>query len=409
MSGLFRLVTCAVVTRRLRCVSSAIAVAVAFCPAHAAGPPSVAVRLELTTGEAITGDLLAVTADTIRATIAGQPREFPTASVRRLVRERAAEPPRLPVVVTTSAGGSLAGTGCRQEGERLVIDRAEGPISLAANRVARVVWLADDEQQPAWLDQAPPKPAADLVVIRKDGGHTFVECAVTGLTDDAVTVVLDGETIPVKRGKVAGIIWLREPETTASGPAVTFAGGRLAAAEVRWSPDAFVVDDSTRLPPGLLESIDYAAGRTVVLTSLEPEAVAVEPAFGGLAGIEGLKGFFAPRSVPPTGDGGPGALILRPRTVISWRVPDKARVFRVQLARDVPDTSPEAVEVAVAVDDREACRVGLGPSGSAPGESPRPGPLEADVSSGRRLTITVDFVGGSLGCPVRLTEPVFEQ
>lgn len=409
MSGLFRLVTCAVVTRRLRCVSAAIAVAVPFGLAQAAAPPPVTVRLELTTGESITGDLLAVTADTVRATIAGQPREFATAFVRRLVRERPGEPPRLPVVVTTCDGGSLGGTGCRQEGERLVIDRTEGPISLPANRVARVVWLADDERQPAWLEQAPPKPAADLVVIRKDGGHTFVECAVTGLTDDAVTVVLDGETIPVKRAKVAGIVWLREPESIPSGPAVTFAGGRLAAAEVRWSPDAFVVDDSTRLPPRLLESIDYAAGRTVLLTSLEPEAVAVEPAFGGLTDIEGLKGFFAPRSIPPAGDSGPGALILRPRTVISWRVPDKARVFRVRLARDVPETSPAAVEVAVAVDDQEACRVGLGLHASDPGESPRPGPLEADVSSGRRLTITVDFVGGSLGCPVRLTEPVFEQ
>ena len=409
MSGLFRRVTCAVLTRCPWCVSVAIAFASAFCPAHASGPPSIAVRLDLTTGEAITGDLLDVAPDAIRVTIAGQPREFPTASVRRLVRERADEPPRLPVVVTTCDGSSLGGTGCRQEGDRLVIDRSEGPISLAANRVARVVWLADDEQQPAWLDQAPSNPTADLVVIRKDGGHTFVECAVTGLNDDAVTVVLDGETIPVKRTKVAGIVWLREPETTASGPAVTFAGGRLAAAEVRWSPDAFVVDGSTRLPSGLLESIDYAAGRTVLLTSLEPEAVVVEPAFGGLAGIEGLKGFFAPRSVPRAGDDGPAALILRPRTVISWRVPDKARMFRVRLARDVPDTSPAAVEVTVAVDDREAFRGGLRSPGSGPGDSPRPGPIEADVSSGRRLTITVDFVGGSLGCPVRLTEPVFEQ
>ncbi len=409
MSRLVRLVTRAAVACRLRCASAAIAVAVPFGLTQAAAPPPVAVRLELSTGEAITGDLLAVTADTIRAAIAGQPREFPTASVRRLVRERPDEPPRLPLVVTTCDGGSLAGTGCRQEGERLVIDRAEGPISLPANRVARVVWLADDEQQPAWLDQAPPKPAADLAVIRKDGGHTFVECAVTGLTDDAVTVVLDGETIPVNRAKVAGIVWLRPPEPIPSGPAVTLAGGRLGAAEVHWSPDAFVLDDSTRLPPGLLESIDYAAGRTMLLTSLEPEAVAVEPAFGGLADVEGLKGFFAPRSVPPAGDAEPGALILRPRTVISWRVPDKARVFRVQLTRDVPDTSPEAVEVAVAIDDREACRIGLGPPGGDPGESPRPGPIEADVSSGRRLTITVDFVGGSLGCPVRFTEPVFEQ
>lgn len=409
MSGLLRSVKRAVFTGILRFGAAAVALAVPFGLAIAAAPAPVTVRLELTTGESISGDLLAVAADTISVTITGQPREFPTASVRRLVRERPDASPQLPVVVTTCDGGSLGGTGCRQEGHRLVIDCSEGPISLAANRVARVAWLAADQREPAWLDQAPPKPAADLVVIRKDGGHTFVECAVTGLTDDAVTVVLDGETIPVKRTKVAGIVWLREPETVASGPAVTVAGGRLVAADVRWTPDEFVLDNSIHLPPPLLGSIDYAAGRTVLLTSLEPESVAVEPAFGGLAGIEGLKDFFTPRSVPPAGDRGPAALILRPRTVITWRVPDKARVFRVRLSRDVPDTSPAAVEVAVAVDGREACRIGLSPPGSDPGESVRPDPIEADVSSGRRLTITVDFVGGSLGCPVKLTEPVFEQ
>jgi hypothetical protein len=365
------------------------------------------VRLELTAGEAIAGVLRAIAQEGIRIEVGGQPRDLPAAEVRRLVRDAAAEGARPTVRATTRDGGLLSGTGCRQVADRLVIDHPEGPMSLPLDRIARVAWLSAGEDAPAWLDALPESPTADLVVVRRDEGHTFVECAVTALSDEAVTVVLDGETIPVKRAKVAGIVWLRPVAAAATGPVVTITDGRLVAARLRWSPEEFVVDDAIDLPPAVLESIDFAVARTIPLASLEAESTAVEPAFGGLAAVKELAGFFAPRPLP-SGDGPPD-LAIRPRTVATWRVPANSRLFRALLIRDVPATSPAIVDVRVAVDDRQAFHARLAPAADRHDDHAAAEAIEVDVSAARRLTVSVDFAGGSLGCPVRLIEPVFEQ
>jgi hypothetical protein len=372
-------------------------------------PPPIDVRLELTAGDAIRGGLVVVTDEAIEIRAEGQHRSFPVPQVRRVIREHAEPPRRHLVAVVTRDGGTLAGDRFIQPGDNCLIAREDGTIELPADLVARVAWLAPDEQQPPWLAGIPAQPVADLVVIRRDDAPTFVECAVSRVDDDSVTVVLDGDTIPVKRAKVAGIVWLREPSPPPTGPVVVIAGGRLVAEHVRWSPDEFILDDVVRLPASALHSIDYAVGRTVPLTTIDPEQLTVDPAFGSLATIEGLAGFFAPRIIQPTQADGQAALILRPRTVATWRVPADARRFRARLARDVVKTAPATVAVSVAVDGREVFRSQL--RGPAADDAP-PAPadvIDVDVATSRRLTLTIDFVGGDLGCPVSLTDAVFEK
>lgn len=376
---------------------------------NVAANPLVEVRLELTAGEPVCGELLAVDADAIRIRVDGQPRSFLVREVRRVVSEKAAPEARSVVRVVTCAGGQLAGADFMQTAEQCVIVQAGGQIEIPADRIAHVAWLGENESEPAWLAAAPARPAADLVVVRQADGHTFVECAISAVNTDSVTVVLDGETIPVKRTKVAGIVWLREPTPPPTGPVVTVAGGRLAAERIRWSPEEFVLDDVVRLPPATLRSIDYTSGRTLPLAATEPEQVTNEPAFGSLATIDGLADFFAPRIIPPADRDGPAAMILRPRTVMTWRVPPDARRFRARLTRDVVETAPATVEVRVAVDGREAFRQLLSGASDRDVESSVAAAIDLDVSAGRRLTVEVDFVGSDLGCPIRLTDAVFER
>jgi hypothetical protein len=61
--------------------------------------------------------------------------------------------------------------------------------------------------------------------------------------------------------------------------------------------------------------------------------------------------------------------------------------------------------VAVAVDDRELFRRQVDAS---VGDPPAGIPIDVDVTSGRRLTVTVDFAGG-VGGAVRFTGPVIER
>jgi hypothetical protein len=143
--------------------------------------------------------------------------------------------------------------------------------------------------------------------------------------------MLDGERIPVNRGKVLGLVWVRPPAakaTPATGATqVSIIGGALGASTVEWRDGELLLDGVIRVPGELLQSIDFAAGRTVALVAIEPETTSSEPFFGGLATLDGLAAFFAPRIVTP--DNGQPAWLMRPRATATWRVPDDSRRFHV--------------------------------------------------------------------------------
>ena len=370
-------------------------------------PPAAAlavdVRAELVAGEPLTGRLVAIDADAVRIEVEGSERTTPLATVRQLVRTGAPQAAPAAVQLTMTDGGTVSGADFVQEGPRGIVRRGGGRIELPIERVRRVAWLAAGEQEPGWLAAKPERPQTDLLVVRREQGQEFVECAVAGVSGEHVTVVLDGETIPVKRAKVFGIEWLREDAPTA-GTVVRLDGGRLAARTVRWSPEAFTVDD-VRLPPEALVALDFAAGRTTPLAGLPLETVTVEPFFGALADAAGLAAFFAPRAVAAA-DGAPDTIVVRPRTVATWRLPAESRRFRGSLARAVPADAPAVVEVAVAVDGRETWRRRLGGAGA---DEQEPVGFELDVAGGRRVTLTVDFVAGDPGCGVRLVGGAFEK
>jgi len=368
-----------------------------------AGP--LEVRVERAADSPLRGRLVALDTETVSVAAGDRTSHTPVAAVRRVVGEPAERIPAPAVRVVLTDGGTLTGGDFVQEGEQAVVSIPAGRIVLPLERVQSVAWLAANADEPAWRGSLPGRPAADLVVIRREAGHEFVECAVTGVTAEHVTVVLDGETIPVRRTKVAGIEWLRERTAPPGGTVVQVAGGRLEAREVVWSPAGLVLDGDIRLPASLLRSIDYAAGRSVPLVSLTPERSEVEPFFGGLTSVAGLAGFFAPRPLPEPAADGPGTLLLRPRTVLTWRIPADSRRLRGTVARDLPAASQAGVELVISVDDREVFRRRLDAAAAATG----PLDIDCDVSGGRRLNLAVDFVPGDLGCGVRLSAAAFEK
>jgi hypothetical protein len=372
-------------------------------PGAGATAAAVEVRADLVAGEPLTGRLVAVAADAVRIEVAGEERAIPLDSVRQLVRTGAAPAVPAAMRLTVTDGGNVAGADFLQEGPRGIVRVGDERIELPIERVRRVAWLAAGEAEPGWLAALPERPQSDLVVVRREDGQEFVECAVAGVSGEHVTVVLDGETIPVKRAKVIGIEWLREA-AEAGGIIVRLTGGQLTARNVRWSPEAFTVDDVS-LPPTTLVGLDFAAGRTTPLAGLPLETAAVEPFFGALAADKGLAAFFAPRTVAAADDSA-ATVVVRPRTVATWRVPPESRRFRAAISRTVPAEAAAAVEVALAIDGREAWRRRLG--GTA-GDEREPVAVDLDVAGGRRLTLTIDFVPGDLGCGVRLTGGAFEK
>jgi len=363
------------------------------------------VRVERTTGHVITGTLVGVAADAVR--VADQ-NPVPVAEIRRVVVTAAAaqaEPPA--VCVACVDGGMICGGDFSWDGSATaVVDRSEGRIELPVSLISTVTLRppAEGEDAPAadWMKVLPESPESDVVVVvrSEDAGQRFeaVECAITAVTADAVTVVLDEERIPVKRAKVAGLRFVRSA-AVGGGTQVAIRGGQLSARKVAWSPEGLAVDDTVRMPAALLESIDYAAGRTIRLETLAAERTDVEPFFGALGRQEGIAGFFSPRIL--AADAGHG-FVVRPRTAAVWRVPPDSRTFRTSVSAAAGRQAAGAVVMTLVLDDREAFRRRVDAATNAV--------VELDVSAVRRLTVKVDFAdGGGMGCAVRFAAPVFEK
>lgn len=377
--------------------------------AAAAEGPTVTARL--IDGATVAGGLRAVTGAEVVIDADGSERRLPLESLRRLDLDGgAAGASAAKVTVWCLDGGWLAGDDFTLDGGA---DKATAAVlrggqawPLPADRVLRVDWSEPSfapTAPPAWQADLPEDADSDLLVVAGDE-VTFVPCAIGSVSGEAVTVVLDGETIPVKRAKVLGLAFLRAgpvPVEPAPGSvAVVIDGGRMIARSVEWSPAGLVLDGTLRFPSGALRAIDYAAGRTVDLATLPPERADVEPFFGSLARLEGLAGFFAPRALAG------GGLLVRPRTEIVYRIPAGGRRFRAGVVPAVGRPVAGEVSLVVRLDEREIFRAAV----SAADPAAPTTPLDLDIAGGRRLTIEVGFAGpADPGFPVRFDSAVIDR
>jgi len=440
-------------------------------PARAAESP----RVEVATGDgaAVVGRLESIDETGVRLADSppgsGAAVVVPLDRVRSVRRAAAAAadnngagpPGRLAVALVD--GSTLDGDDVAWDGTGpIVIERAEGRVELPAARVRSVAWRGDGGAA-SWIDAVPEGTESDLVVVGTAAGHEFVECAITAVSAEAVTVLLDEEKIPVKRSKVIGLQWLRDAKGVEgrTGPGrlvVDLRGGRLHADRVTWSADGLIVDGppgggpagdrpvndgpqgggGLRLPAEVFAGVDFAAGRRMSLAGVAPDKVDVEPWFGALARSEGLASFFAPRMVSPAatpgatpaatpGIGAPPTIVMRPRTTVIWRLPADSRRFRAAVAPAAGPHASDAAVVVVTADEKELFRGRIDASsaagtaadaaggGDAGGGGPagRRGagvPIDLDVTGARRLVVTVDFTtGGGIGGAVRLVDPVIER
>ena len=383
------------------------------------------------------------------STADAKPLTLPLERVRAIRRTDAAKTLPAKLVVTLVDGSTLSGDEVAWDGKQpAVLERPEGRIEIPAGRIRAIAWrspAASDDSSLRWQAAVPEGTESDLVVVGTAESYEFVECAITAISADTVTVVLDEATIPVKRSKVIGMQWLRAAAGSAAGAGaaaalgaveaqarvrVDVSDGSLQASRVEWSPEALVIDGEIRLPAAMLEGVDYAAGRMVALAGLTPEKLEVEPWFGALVRtkeLAALAGFFAPRIIDSGTSGavsgmaagfGPPDIIMRPRTVAIWRLPPDSRRFRAVVAAVAGPQAADVTVVAVSVDDRELFRRQIdataGAAADATGDA-SPQALEGisidvDLTAGRRLAVTVDFgAGGGIGGAVRFIAPVIER
>lgn len=369
----------------------------------------VAVVVATSDGEKVTGVLEGIEPTQIRVVTESGVRTLGVESVRRVECIRSEPDADGEITIFGTDGARLTGTDVEWEGDVVSLTVPTGVLTMPVTGVEVIEWNRTSRDEgdtaPGWRESLPDEMDSDVIVVTKGDGMQCVPCAIVGITSDAVRIRLDGDAISVKRDRVAGLRWLREP-TVPGGILVTVAGGQLPATRVEWSPEGLVINGAVTFPAPSLRGVDYAAGRIARLAELTTERLTVDPFFGGLAKVDGLVSAFQPRVVVAD-DGSLGKdLVIRPRTVAVWRVPPGSRTFATMIAP--AEASGSGALVVISVDDTEVFRgsVDDGPivdgAGIPIGEIP--------MGGARRLSITVDYGrAGPIGGSVILRDPHFTK
>ena len=411
--------------------------------------PGIHVTLEHVDGTLLSGRLERIESDKVVLDEVGTSRTVDLQSVRRIQRVGQLDPVDFNLQLTWIDGCTLRGNDFAWDGNKAQLIRPEGSVEMPIERVRSLNWQsqatksaddhdADDDplaggraetpQTPSWLESVPESTESDLVVIGSSEKVEFVECAITAVSAETVTVSLEEEKISVKRLKVIGLQWLRDnraDKKQSDQIVVDVVGGSLRGNRVEWSPDGLLVNGDIRLPACMFVGVDYAAGRMTSLTTLPTERLEVDPYFAALGKVDGLAEFFAPREMAADRQWPRSGLVMRPRTVAVWRMPADSRRFRMTVAPAGGQHATGGAVVIVAADDREVFRrevdAGLFTSESVAVSQPSERtttpkgadigiPVDIDLAGVRRLTITVDFAApGTTNAAVRLTQPVIEK
>jgi len=402
-----------------------------------AAPEMVCERLD---GGTVAGRLLRLDDREALIETATGPQTIPTPRIRRL--SRAAGPPGRTegtTRITLVSGGTLLGQDFEVSGATARLVSGDATIELPAGAIASAEFAVADAATPSsWLEEVPRSAETDHVVVGSNESHEFVECGVASVSGTAVNVLLDGESIAVKRSKVLGIKWLRPSATPAGAVRLESTAGSILAASPRLEGERIVATvltgaattgraDATevRFPVRLVFGIDFSSARAVSLLATAWRQAEVEPLLGALGSIEELSRAFAPRRVScPLSDGRRGeGLRLTPRTALSWAIPEGTERFRATIRPAAGLLGPDALRSAagapaasrtgmraesrftVTIDGREVLATGVAEERD----------IDIPVDDGRTLTILCDYPSvadggiGPFGGGVVLIDPRLEQ
>jgi len=264
-----------------------------------------------------------------------------------------------------------------------------------------------------WNEIRGLEAAGDVLVVLRRGGQSldYLEGVIREVTASDVAFELDGETVRVPRGKVAGLIYFRTAPATEETPRCIVTGrdglrvpaklARLEGANLR-----LVSTGGIALTWLLVEvaAADFSAGKLVFLSDLEASTQNWQPLVTLPAGAEHAIRFGRPRR-DQSAIGGPltlafpddeqpdgighvesfaKGLAVRSRTELVFRLPRGYSRFLAIAGIEPATLATGSVELTIQGDDHVLWEAPI-----AGHDAPRE--IDLDVTDVRRLRIVVDY------------------
>lgn len=271
-------------------------------------------------------------------------------------------------------------------------------VELSTKTVAGVRLIdTAGELAAQWATIADAERTGDLIVIRGKTALDYQAGVLGDVTAEKVGFKLDDETLNVKRGKVAGLLYYhpagkKPPRGVAQ--LVDAGGSRLEIAQARLAADRLTV----KTPAGFehtiaLGQIAAVTGRVQYLSDLEPESAVWTPYASAAGQPDTLARLFRPRRNEAV-DGGElkldgvsyaKGLAMYSRSELVYRLPP-GQFKRLKALAGIDDRARPAGAVRLVVygDDRALLEADVA-------ADREPLPIDLDLAGVRRLRIVVDF------------------
>ncbi|NQV25804.1 MAG: NPCBM/NEW2 domain-containing protein [Rhodopirellula sp.] len=241
-------------------------------------------QVEISTIEGVrhSGTLTSVDAISWKIEVAGKPVEVAMSSILEARLQIKGDAAPAPPHETVLIDGSRIGTSSiALAGETLTISAAATDVIRIPRVAVGHIRLAEspssmDEQWAALLER---ERREDWLVLQKQDKLDFVPGVISTITDQHVNLLLDGDTVPVPRAKVFGVILhQRQADNAKSSGIVELVSGDRLAVRSAISQDAnftlqLAAGPTVVIPMTSVRAFDFSADKLTWLSALKPRDI----------------------------------------------------------------------------------------------------------------------------------------
>jgi hypothetical protein len=357
-------------------------------------------------GRVVQGPLVQLSAEQITVETPEGKREFPTKDLLSAVAKGLpnTQLPHTAILVLADGSRITAIDFEAENGTAKIKLSAEASVELPVKAIRSVRFVDANEDASAldsqWTELGNSSPSGDLLVIRKKGTIDSTDGIVGDITHETISFTLDGDKIDVKRPKIEGIVFAQTgvaefPEGICTVSSAS--GSRYMASDIELNGDQLQITTpagfKTLLAMDSVSHLDYSSGKIAYLSDLEAETFSYEPFFAPAKTVSVLGKFYNLRrdsgleNKPLKLDGQTyrKGLALHSRSVVSYRLPGKFRLFKAIVGID--DAARDRggdVALEIKGDGKSLWKMNVRSSEAAHA-------LELDISGIKRLEIVADF------------------
>ncbi len=375
------------------------------------------VSLQTLDGAKVAGKLVGISQDGVSVETAAGRKTLPLAELLELTPKNASSKNMAANARSVEAGAwvelvdgsKLVGSGFTVKGPMATFKLLDedSVVEIPTRQIVAVRLQPQSEETAAeWKrirgESRDDDPSGDLLVTRKGDTLDYHDGVLADISEKTVNFNLDGDVLPVRRGKVFALIYHHT-----SGQSLPSALCRLVAVDgSSWAVQSMELRDemlsfetpcglAVSLPLSSVQRMDFSSGKVVYLGDLKPLSADWTPYFGGAKVSQSRRSLFGLRV-----DRGPGGepirlagkefsrgIILHSRSEVVYSLDDEFRRFRATAGIDDLVRPRGHVRLVIRGDDRVLLDTTL--SGK---DQPRA--IDLDLGGTRRLSIVVDFGDG---------------